>query len=84
MLTDNLNRQLGPVVRTCWHILDLAEGEHAINDFTKDDMLAVQEVAFLGCDEELGGHGYEQCNRELLERGAYLAAVCVWARVGLY
>jgi hypothetical protein len=36
-------------------VLDLAHGEHAVNDFAEDDVLAVEEVTFGGSDEELVG-----------------------------
>lgn len=38
-------------------MLYLAEGEHAIDDAAKDDMLAVEEVAFCCGDEELEMQG---------------------------
>jgi hypothetical protein len=34
-------------------VLDLAHGEHAVDDLAEDDVLAVEEVAFGGGDKEL-------------------------------
>lgn len=49
--TDNLYGKLGPVVRTCWDVLDLPQGQHAINHFPEHNVLSVEEVAF-GCGYE--------------------------------
>lgn len=57
LLTNNLNRKFWPVVGTGRDVLNLAEGEHAINDPAKHDMLPVKEVAFGRCDEELEAEG---------------------------
>ena len=51
--TDDLDRQLRPVIWARGDVLDLAKREHPIDDLAEDDMFAVEEVAFCGCDEEL-------------------------------
>lgn len=53
ILTNDLHRQLGPIIRTRRHILDFPEREHAVDDFAEDDVFAVKKVAFGGGDEEL-------------------------------
>ena len=53
LLTNNLHGKLWAIVGACWDILDLAKGEHAVDDSAKDDVLSVKEVALRGCDEEL-------------------------------
>jgi hypothetical protein len=51
--TCNFHCQLWSVVRPRWDILNLAQREHAVNDFAKDDVLPVEEIARCGRDEEL-------------------------------
>ena len=41
------------VVRSRWNILNLTQSEHAVDDFAKDDVLPVEEIARCGRDEEL-------------------------------
>jgi hypothetical protein len=51
--TCNFHNELWSVVRSCWNILNLAQSEHAVDDFAKDDVLPVEEIARCGRDEEL-------------------------------
>jgi hypothetical protein len=51
--TSNFNSELWPVVRPRRDIFNLAQREHAVDDFSKDDMLPVEEIARRSCDEEL-------------------------------
>jgi hypothetical protein len=53
----NFHNELWSVVRSCRNILNLAQSEHAIDDFAKDDVLPVEEIARCGRDEEL----YKSC-----------------------
>ena len=53
LLTYYLDRQFGPVVRARGDVLNLAQGEHTIDDSAKHDVLPVKEVAFRRGDEEL-------------------------------
>jgi len=49
----NFHGELWSVVRSCRDILNLAQSEHAVDDFAKDDVLPVEEIARCGRDEEL-------------------------------
>jgi hypothetical protein len=51
--TCNFHSELWSVVRSCRNILDLAQSEHAVDDFAKNDVLPVEEIARCGRDEEL-------------------------------
>ncbi len=51
--TCNFHGELWSVVRSCRDILNLAQSKHAIDDFAKDDVLPVEEIARRGRDEEL-------------------------------
>lgn len=53
VLTNDLHRQLRSVVWARGHILNLAQREHSINNFAKDDVFSVEEVALCSRDEEL-------------------------------
>ena len=52
-LTNNLDSQLGPIVRSSRDVLDLAQSEHPIYDFTEHYMFLIEEVALSCCYEEL-------------------------------
>lgn len=52
-LTRDPNRHPWPVVVARRRVLDLAQGKHAVDHFPKDDVLAVEKVARLACDEKL-------------------------------
>ena len=51
--TCNFHCQLWSVVRPRRDILDLAQREHAVDDFAEDDVLPVEEIARCSRDEEL-------------------------------
>ena len=51
--TCDFYHELWSVVRSCRDILDLAQSEHAVDDFAKDDVLPVEEITRRGRDEEL-------------------------------
>ena len=51
--TSNFNSELWPVIWPRWDIFYLAQREHAVDDFAKDDVLPVEEIARRGRDEEL-------------------------------
>ena len=51
--TDDLHRELGTIVGAGSNVLDLAEGEHAVDHPAEHDVLPVEEVALGRRDEEL-------------------------------
>ena len=51
--TCDFHNELWSVVRSRRNVLNLAQSEHAVNDFAKDDVLPVEEIARGGRDEEL-------------------------------
>jgi len=51
--TCNFHYKFWSVVRSCRNILNLAQSEHAVDDFAKDDVLPVEEITRCGRDEEL-------------------------------
>ena len=55
--TCNFHNEFWSVVRSCRNILNLAQSEHAVDDFAKDDVLPVEEIARCGRDEKL----HESC-----------------------
>ena len=52
-LTSYLYNQLGPIIRTSRDIFDLPKRKHPINDFTENDVFAIQEVALCCSYEKL-------------------------------
>jgi len=64
-------------------MLNLAQREHTVNHPSENDMFAVEEITFCGCDEELSRKcvGIRMCGAR--RYATYLASVRVWARVGL-
>ena len=55
-LTRYPHGQLGTVICSCWHVLNLPQDEHvvaAVQYLAKDDVLAVEEVGGRSRDEEL-------------------------------
>ena len=55
--TNYLDSKLWSVVGTGRDVLNLTQGQHAVDDPPKDDMLPVQKVAFGRSDEELAPVG---------------------------
>jgi hypothetical protein len=55
--TCDFHNKLWSVVRPCRNILNLAQSEHAVYDFAKDNVLPVEEIARRGRDKEL----YKSC-----------------------
>ena len=51
--TCNFHNELWSVVGSRRDIFNLAQSEHAVDDFAKDDVLPVEEIARCGRDEEL-------------------------------
>ena len=51
--TRNFHSELWSVVWSCRNILDLAQSEHAVDDFAEDDVLPVEEITRCGRDEKL-------------------------------
>jgi hypothetical protein len=51
--TCNFHNELWSVVRSCRNILNLAQSEHPVDDFAKDNVLPVEEIAGCGRDEKL-------------------------------
>jgi len=54
---EDVNRDSGPVSHICRQLGNLADGVHTFDDLSKNDMLAVQVLALLKRDEELGRVG---------------------------
>jgi hypothetical protein len=52
-LTNDLHCQLGPIIRTRAHVLDLPEREHAVDDFAEHDVLPVKEITLGRRNEKL-------------------------------
>ena len=52
-LTDNFYVQLRFVILPDTDIFDLSNSKHAVYHLSEDDVLAIKEFTFCGCDEEL-------------------------------
>ena len=81
--TCNFHCQLWSVVRSRRDILDLAQCEHAVDDFAKDDVFPVEEITRCSRDEELQSQ-VEKDEQATLKKRTHLAAVRDGTRVGLF
>jgi|SRR6266404_2038036 len=78
--TGNFNSELWPIIWPRWDIFYLAQREHAVDDFAKDDVLPVEEIAWCGRDEKLRPKIRQRTTRESVTN---LTTIRVGSRVGL-
>lgn len=81
-LTCDFYNQFWPIIRPSWDILDFAERQQTVDDFSEYNVLPIEEIACSCGDEELL-QVLEKARVRRQFAGAYLASIRIGARIRL-
>jgi len=57
--TSNLNSKFWPVIKPCWHILDIPQRQHPVDHLSENNINSIKKMAFFSGDEELANYTAE-------------------------